>query len=181
MASTEREELLRAIDRAFPREPIAGAGAFRDWGRSYPDAGEYAAQLDGKTWDQLDRAYLLRRDDALGFLGTQELVAVLPVYLRALVEDGAGIPAADMLMIVLKRPGTNDDPDLGRARFGALVDALTDAQKGVIARVLAGFVDRHAGGSPGERARVTLDSYWRDYLPIVTDERPDGTQREGDT
>lgn len=162
-----------AIDAAYPREPIAGANAFRDWGTSYPDAPEYKAHLDGNTWDQLDPAYLVRRNDALGFLGTKELVAVLPVYLRSLVEDGAASPAADMLMLVLRRPGTGDDPGLGKRRFGAFVDALADAQKTAIARVLAGFVDRYAERSPGERARLTLDSYWRAHLPDSATEQPD--------
>lgn len=167
------EEFLAAIDAAFPREPIAAANAFREWGTSYPDAPEYAAQLDGKSWDQLDASYLVRRDDALGFLGTKELVAVLPVYLRSLVQDGASSPAADMLMLVLKRPGTDDDPHLGKRRFGAFVDTLTDAQKAVIARVLARFVEQYAGGSPGERALTTFDSHWRAYLPGAANDHPD--------
>ena len=173
VSTTKTEELLAAIDGAFPREPISGANAFRDWGTSYPDAPAYAAQLHGKTWDQLDRAYVLRRDDALGFLGTKELVAVLPVYLRSVVEDGANGGAADILTLIFRRPGTDDEPNLGKRRFGALVDALTEAQKTVIARVLAHFVESYDGSAPGERALATLDGYWRAYLPGVISEPVD--------
>ena len=73
------------VRAAFPAEPIDAARAFDDWGTTYPDAEPYAQYLEGKTWEQLDRSYIIKRSDALGFLGTQQLVAVLPVRRRALL------------------------------------------------------------------------------------------------
>ena len=175
--ATARDELHRVIAAAFPRNAITAAEAFTHAGGSYPDASEYRAAIEGRTWDELDHAYLVRRADALGFLGTQVLIAVLPVYLRALVDDGAATDAADMLTIVLRRPGGGRGPGLGRRRFVALLDALNGAQRTAIARVLADLVDRYEDSSPGERARVTLDSCWRAYLPAANpdaDPDPDG-------
>src|SRR5256885_5503333 len=51
-----------------------------DLSASYSDVTPYMKQIDGKTWEELDRSFLLRRYDALGFLGTNHLVAVLPLY-----------------------------------------------------------------------------------------------------
>jgi len=72
--------VLEQLHAAFPVEPIDFARAFDDWGTRYPDAERYARHLEGKTWEQLERAYIIMRADALGFLGTRELIAVLPVY-----------------------------------------------------------------------------------------------------
>jgi hypothetical protein len=165
MSPAQRSDLKAAIEGAFPPEIISATKAFADWGTSYPDAPDYRAQLDGRSWHQLDPAYFVLRADALGFLGTRELIAVLPIYLRSVIDDGAGAGSAGMLTLVLAKPGSDDGPNLGRKRFGAFVDALTDAQKTVIARVLAAFAEEYADSSPGERARATLDGYWRAHLP----------------
>lgn len=71
--------------------------AFDPWGTTYPEVEPYTTQLDGKTSEELDRGWIVRRSDALGFLGTHHLVAVLPVYLRAMVEDGVWSPATGLL------------------------------------------------------------------------------------
>lgn len=160
------EYLLEAIAAAFPREPILARDAFSEWGTSYLDAADYRAQLEGKVWHELDRDYLVRRADALGFLGTRVLVAVLPIYLRAVVEDGARTDAAGMLTVILRKPGAIAGPDLGTERFEALVGAMTEAQRSVVARVLEAFVESYADSSPGARARATLESYWRAWLPV---------------
>src|SRR5262245_50022865 len=96
------EARLRA---AFPSQPITAADAFVPWGATYDDAGPYAAYLDGKSWDQLDRAYLALRWDALGFLNTRHLVAVLPAYVLEMLEHPySNLPG--MVASVLTEPGT---------------------------------------------------------------------------
>lgn len=172
--SPTHDDLLVAIDATFPREPIRGADAFSEWGTTYLDAADYRAQIDGKIWDALDRQYLVRRADALGFLGTEALVAVLPVYLRSVVEDGAQTDAAGMLTIILRKPGRGKGPDLGADRFAALVESLSEAQRVVVARVLEGFVERYADTSVGDRGLETLDSYWKAYLPAAPVAEGDG-------
>ncbi|HWO22452.1 MAG TPA: hypothetical protein VNO30_27025 [Kofleriaceae bacterium] len=99
-----REDFIKQLRSAFPAEPIHGDAAFAQWGGSYPDAVPYEQAIDGKTWEQLDRGYILRRNDALGFLSTQQLVQILPVYLLSIVEDGVMSPALDAVLVKLTRP-----------------------------------------------------------------------------
>jgi hypothetical protein len=156
MNATDFVDQLRA---AFPPEPIRGDGAFAQWGSTYSDVELYTRAVDGKTWEQVDPNVLLTNTDALGFLGTRHLVAVLPVYLRSVVEQGVMSPAAEMLPIILARPAPGASTGLGHARFDALVDALTAAQRTVIAAALRGLAAD--SGSPGRAARAALDSYWK--------------------
>lgn len=160
----EQSNLLEQLRAAFPLEPIRSAGAFDDWGTTYPDAEPYAEHLEGKTWEELDRAYLTARSDALSFLGTRHLVAVLPVYLRSLVEEGVWSPAADTLMLLLAKPEANKKTGIKLPRFEALIGALTPAQRRVIAAVLNAFATADQGGSLGEAARSTLERDWESYL-----------------
>jgi hypothetical protein len=160
----ENAKTVEELRAAFPTEPIQADGAFTQWGASYPDARPYMEQLEGKTWEQVDRAYIVRRSDALGFLGTHHLVAVLPVYLRALVEDGVWSPAAGMLTLILAKPLPGKDTGLGVARFNALVEALTDAQRAAVAAALRVFAESDEDGSLGQAARAALDGHWKIYL-----------------
>src|SRR5258708_11547357 len=59
------QDFLEQLHSAFPAEPIRGDTAFSQWGGSYPDAAPYKHAVDGKTWEQLDRAYIVRRNDSL--------------------------------------------------------------------------------------------------------------------
>jgi Family of unknown function (DUF6714) len=161
----EHATILEQLRAAFPAEPIDAARAFDDWGMTYPDAEPYAQHLEGKTWEQLDRSYIITRADALGFLGTRELVAVLPVYLRALLEDGAWSPAADTVVLVLTKPDPGKKTGIKLPRFEALVSALTSAQRAAVATVLHVFVASNEEGSPGERARAALECHWNAYQP----------------
>src|SRR4051812_45928770 len=61
----EHATVLEQLRAAFPAEPIDPARAFDDWGTTYPDADPYAKHLEGKTWEQLDRSYMITRADAL--------------------------------------------------------------------------------------------------------------------
>jgi hypothetical protein len=152
--------LLEQLRAAFPVEPIRSAGAFDDWGTTYPDADAYAGHLDGKTWEELDRSYVITRHDALGFLGTRHLVAVLPVYLRSLVEQGVWSPSADTLVLLLAKPDAAKKAGIKLSRFEAMVAALTPAQRAVIAAVLSTFAATDEGGSLGEAARAAVEHAW---------------------
>jgi hypothetical protein len=162
---TEHDALREQIHTAFPKEPIKSGGAFEQWGTTYTDAALYMKQIDGKSWDQLDREYIVRRSDALGFIGTDHLIAVLPVYLLALVEQGIWSPAAGMLTLILTKPLPRKDTGLGAARFNALVEALTTAQHIAVACTLRAFADEDPDGSLGQAARAALANYWNTYLP----------------
>ena len=160
----EDAKVIEQIRAAFPTEPIASEGAFAPWGNGYLDAEPYRHQLEGKAWDALDQAYIVRRSDALGFLGTRHLAAVLPVYLKALVEDGVWSPAAGMLTIILAKPTPTKDSGLGTERFDALVDELTLAQRTAVAATLRVLAEQDEGGSLGDAALSALDGYWTQYV-----------------
>lgn len=124
------------------------------------------AQIEGKTWDQLDRAYIVGRSDALGFLAPRHLAAVLPVYLCAVVEDSVWSPATGMLTLVLARPvgGKNRARDV--ARFDGIVESLTDAQCTAVAGVLRDLAEKDCGGSLGRAAHDAVEGHWKSYLPV---------------
>ena len=109
----DSNDFLVQLRAAFPATPIDAHDAFEQWGTTYPDAAAFAAQIAGQTWESLDRDYLVRNSDALGFLGTQTLVAVLPVYLRSLFEETVWSPATGTLLLILNPPGSPDDRGLG--------------------------------------------------------------------
>jgi len=157
-------QLVEQLGAAFPPEPISADGAFSDWGTTYLDVEPYEDHLDGESWEQLDHAYLIKRYDALGFLGTRHLVAVLPVYLRSIIEQGAWSIASGTVIIILTKPGPEQKTGIKLPRFQAFVDALTPAQRTVIAEVLRAFAAADEGGSPGMAASTALERYWKAYL-----------------
>jgi hypothetical protein len=159
---TETIEQLRA---AFPAKPIQSEGAFQERGAGFLDAATYKQQIEGKTWEELDPAYLVMHHDALSVLGTRHLVAVLPVYLRSLVEEGVESLAAYALLHALTRRGPKKKPGTSRSRFDELVDALTPAQRVVIATVLRAFAATDESGSLGFAAQAALEEHWKTYLP----------------
>jgi hypothetical protein len=164
MDTMTKDEALAYVRGAFPTTTIDARGAFEAWGTTYPDADAYAQHLDGKQWDRLDRAYLMRRSDALGFLSTRHLVAVLPVYLQSMIEEGVWSGAAGMLTTILMNPDAGADTGLGHDRFAALDGALSDAQRQAIAAALQTLATDDAEGSLGIAARAALDSHWRRHL-----------------
>ena len=90
---------------------------------------------------------------------------MLPVYLRALLEDGAWSPCADTLVLLLTKPDLGKKTGIKLPRFEALVSALTSEQRAAIAAVLCAFAASNEEGSPGERARAALERHWNAYLP----------------
>ena len=141
------EEALRA---AFPAEVIHGSAAFAQWGGSYPDAAAFRKAIDGKTWEQLERSYIIKRDDALSFLSTRELVQLLPVYLRSVMEEGLMSPALEAVLVKLTRPKSG----VTRARYDALLAALSPAQRDAITAALQHLADQDPDGSIGRDARA---------------------------
>jgi hypothetical protein len=170
----ENAKTVEQIRAAFPTLPIDAEGAFAQCGASYPDARQYMERLQGKTWDQLDRAYIVRRSDALGFLGTRHLVAVLPAYLCALVEDGVWSLAAGMLTLILAKPISGTDSGLGVTRFDALTEALTGGQRAAVAAALRAFAESDEDGSLGQAARAALDGHWSRLARTLGDAQPCG-------
>lgn len=157
-------QLVEQVRAAFPLEPIKVDSAFSDWGTTYSDVEPYEEHIDGKTWEELDCKYMITREDALGFLGTKQLISVLPVYLRSLIEEGVWSAAAWTMIILLTKPEADRKTGIKLSRFQAFVDSLTPAQRAVIAEVLKAFAAADQDGSPGIAARAALDSYWKTHL-----------------
>lgn len=116
------------------------------------DEGAYRRHVHGKTWRELDREYVLSRSDVLSFLEPRHLVAVLPVYLQSLVEDGTTTPVPDTLLLVLNRA---TEP-----RFDEIFHALDEAQRGAVIAALELFAASETG-QPAEAARQARESWNR--------------------
>lgn len=153
-----KQDLVEKLRSAFPAERIDGEAAFAQWGGSYPDADAYAQAIDGKTWEELNAEYIVRRNDALGFLSTRQLVQLLPVYLMSVINDGVMSLALDALLVKLARP--TSEPS--RGRFDALLAALSSPQRKAIAATLRQIEEEDQGGSSGRAARAALDDVWKE-------------------
>ncbi len=143
-----KADVLAKLRAAFPAEPIRFEGALTGG----LDAGVYRGHVDGKTWEELDRAHVLDRSDVLGFLEPRHLIAVLPVYLRSLVEEGTRTSVPDTLLLVLDK---RSEP-----RFDQIFDALTPAQRATIATVLDTFAAAESG-QPADAARAA-SVHWKE-------------------
>lgn len=149
MPSTQAE-VLAQLRAAFPTKPLRFEGALTGG----LDGGAYREHVEGKTWEELDRAYVLTRSDVLSFLDTHHLIAVLPVYLRSMIEDGTRTPVPDTMVLVLNRKK--------QKRFDELVDALDPAQRAAVVAVLELFAGTESG-QPADAARDALER-WKAHL-----------------
>jgi hypothetical protein len=70
-----------------------------------------------------------------------------------------------MLTLILAKPLPGKDSGLGAARFDALSEALTDAQRAAVAAALRAFAEADEDGSLGQAALAALDAHWKLYLP----------------
>ena len=156
--------IIEQLRSAFPASEIDSVGAFATWGATYLDGADYAKQLDGKSWNELDRRYLDRRSDALGFLSTGHLVAVLPAYLAELLEGGPFSQVPDMLLLILTAPDSTERGGGGAARFGQLTQALSESQRTAVAATLHRFVQEHPTTAHANAAQIALDRYWLGFL-----------------
>jgi hypothetical protein len=143
-------DVLAQIRAAFPPEPLRFEGALTGG----LDGGAYREHVEGKTWEELDRKYVVSRSDVLSFLDMRHLVAVLPVYLRSLVEDGTRTPVPDTMLLVLNRKK--------QARFEELASALDRAQRAAVVAVLELFAATESG-QPADAAREAMER-WKAYL-----------------
>jgi hypothetical protein len=164
MLPDARTATIEQLRSAFPANEIDSRDAFASWGATYLDGADYAKQLDGKSWNELDRSYLDRRSDALGFLSTKHLVAVLPAYLAQLVEGGLFSQVPDMLLLILTAPDSTKRNGLGAARFGKLTEALSESQRAAVAGTLHWFVQEHPTTEHANAAQIALDRYWLGFL-----------------
>lgn len=116
-----------------------------------PSDGEFRNAVDGKQWTELDQTLIGRRSDVLSFMEPKHFVAVLPAFLRSLVEDGTKTSAPDTLVLVLDR---DSEP-----RFDKIAKHLNADQRAVVIEALELFATS-TSGQPAEAARHAIES-WR--------------------
>lgn len=144
------DSVIETIRSAFPPRPIDFATATADG----LDNGAYRLHVDGKTWESLDSAYLVKRNDALSFLDAAHVAAVLPVYLLSLVTDGTRSPVPDTLLLVLDRRS--------ETRFAELFEALSNDQRAAVVAALDAFAAAEEG--PSAEAACAASARWGEHM-----------------
>lgn len=144
---TERDEFGARLLAAFPAEALDFTNALTGG----TDDGEFRDAVAGRKWTELDQALIGRRSDVLSFLQPEYFVAVLPAFLRSLVDEGTSTSVPDTLLVVLDRAQ--------ESRFDKISARMTDPQRAVV----AGALEKFAVGTTGRQAsaaRHAINS-WR--------------------
>ena len=129
-----QHELDAVLAAAFPAVPIDRATIDEPTGRwdYYDDASELRT-LEGLTWHQLEPTFLVRHATLINYAGDGLFRAVLPAYLRYLLNER---PSNEVPFHVGGQLTRKDDPD-GRRIFDRRTDPLSTAQRTAIREVLA--------------------------------------------
>jgi hypothetical protein len=143
----EMDEFDARLRAAFPPVPLD----FQQALTGGTDEGEFRKHVEGKTWTELDPTLVGRRSDVLSFLQPEYFVAVLPAFLRVLVEADPSCGAPDTLGVVLDR---EQEP-----RFEKISRLLTETQRAIVFEALERFA-ASSSGTMGKAARKASES-WR--------------------
>lgn len=164
-------DITGRLRAAFPPRPIDARieTAFGPSGTSYPDAADFVLHCDGKTWEQVDRAFISRCADVLGFLKVPAVVNVLPAYLNLMLELAMDLRSSlpDDLMQLLTKPMPSDRSSFKglverqTKRFDELAGLLSHEQRHAIADILSRVVSDYP--SVGDQAQIALDRYWSQF------------------
>lgn len=129
-----QDELNTALAAAFPDLPIDRATIDEPTGRwdYYDDVSELRS-LEGLTWRQLEPGFLSRHATLVNYAGDELFRAVLPAYLRYLLNSQ---PSNEVPFHVGGQLTRRDDAD-GRRIFDRRIDPLTAAQRIAVREVLA--------------------------------------------
>ncbi len=141
-----KHEFGARLRAAFAEQPLD----FRDALTGGTDGGKFRNAVDGKSWTELDQTLIGSRSDVLSFLEPEHFVAVLPAFLRSLVEEGTATGVHDTLMVVLDRA---QEP-----RFDKIVSRMTGEQRMLVAEALELFAAGTTGGQ-ASTARELINSW----------------------
>ena len=147
MRNMGTDEFVGHLRDAFPAVPLDFSGALTGG----TDGGEFRDAVDGKRWTEVDRTLIGRRSDVLSFLEPKHLVAVLPAFMHALVEEGTKTGIPDTLLLVLDAAA--------EPRFSRIEQLLTDAQRAVVIEALEAFAANESG-QPSDAACQAIRG-WR--------------------
>jgi hypothetical protein len=143
---SRNDEFGVRLRAAFPAEPLD----FNDALTGGTDGDKFRRAVDGRPWTELDPTLIGSRSDVLSFLEPTHFVAVLPAFLRSLVEEGTATGVPDTLMTVLDR---GQEP-----RFDKIAARMTGEQRGLVGEALEIFAARATGGQ-ADTARHVMNSW----------------------
>ena len=136
----------RPITRAMLEEPTAGWEDYK--------GGDLVQQLEGRSWDELEPAFIEQHHSALRYTGPEAFGALLPAYLRHLLQHRAFNDIPFVVAGELQRYGNPVNVGV----FDARIERLTAAQRAVVKRIVAFLTTRE----PMQAAMsATFESYWR--------------------
>ncbi|HET9627517.1 MAG TPA: DUF6714 family protein [Kofleriaceae bacterium] len=153
------EAEIKNLAQAFPPHPLEPTTAFREWGGTYTDAERFRQGVRGRSWPELDAAFLERHHDALVFLGPSSIADYLPAYLATLLRRDRELSALPSFLWGVLTRGASAE------RFDERFAQLTTAQRAAIATALAEHEHELEGTSRQEDVTEVLDSYWRSLIP----------------
>lgn len=152
------ESEIKNLTKTFPPHPIDPVAAFGEWGGTYTDAEKFRQGVRGRSWTELETAFLERNHDALVFFGPASIADYLPAYLAALLRRDRELSALPSFLFGVLTRGKDTE------RFDARFARLTAAQLAAIARALAAFEVELEGASRQQDVTEVLNSYWRSLI-----------------
>jgi hypothetical protein len=124
--------LKQQIAAAFPMTKLS-ASSYADphgmW-RTYPDCDAFEAGTDGRTWADLDGAFVEEHFMALPWMKPAAFASLLPAYLTALVDGKSQNELPDLLLRQLTRREGRE------AEFDARIAKLDANQRAAVTSVL---------------------------------------------
>lgn len=157
------DDLLTAIEKAFPGEPL-GEDVFEDslgmWD-GYLDATAFESGVAGRTWQELDPRFLEFHHDVMAYAGPATFAAALPAYLAAFVRMDEEL---DMLPQFLMGALIRDDGPQRQEIFDARTARLTEGQRTVIAHILSELSRSARHEYYLDEIEQARERYWCSYL-----------------
>lgn len=157
----ELADVLSALTDAFPPHPLDPSQAKRAWAGGYLDVVTFRAGLEGRRWDELDRAFLEFHGETMHFLRPPAFAELLPAYLVAVLQHEERLDMLPTFVLSALTPPV-DGSEL-QPHYAANVASLTPAQRQVVARALD-WLRTHA---VSEDVRVAAAQAWRGFSASV--------------
>lgn len=130
------DELNQLLSSAFPPTPIDRATLDEVTGRwDYYDHASELSTLAGLTWRQIEPAFLARHANLMNYAGDALFRAMLPAYLRYLIDER---PSNEVPFHVGGQLIRKDDLD-GQRIFDRRTTSMTKGQRVAVREVL-GFL-----------------------------------------
>lgn len=157
--SPELARALQALDETFPARPLDRPEASVPAG--YLSLARLEADRRGKTWKDLDPAFLRCHHDLLPFLDAGGIADYLPAFLSAVLWEMLD-RGPDLDVVTASTIAELTRSERHAARFDRQLAALPLEQQRAIAIALSAL--ERVEGSVKTDVRQALDSYWSQFL-----------------